>query len=139
MTLTLGFGPGEAAPGDQVARLRPVDLAAYGADDTGAADCSAALVAAMADVWGSRVAPDPAGTSTGVLRRTLTIGPGTYRVASPKALLGDHSGGARAGGLVIRGAGMNVTQIIFDPEPADAAGPMMLNDDEFLHVTFEDL
>ena len=135
-----GANIGEATIGVDVAPGVPVHLDAYGPDPTGGTDSNAAFAAAFAAVWASRIATDPAGTGTGVLRAGLHIGPGTFVITEPEVLFGlGGAGTQKASGLVIRGSGINNTQIIYDPGAGDEAGPVMRNNDQFLNVTFEDI
>lgn len=69
-------------------------------------------------------------------RKVIRIGPGTYKITSPGALMSDL-GIERTTGLTIRGAGRDMTNIVFSPGTANQY--LMDNNDDWLHVTFEDM
>jgi hypothetical protein len=68
--------------------------------------------------------------------KVIEIPAGTYVVTSAEALMTDL-GIARTNGLTIKGAGRHMTTIVFSPGTADQY--LLNNNDDFLHITFEDL
>jgi hypothetical protein len=69
-------------------------------------------------------------------RKVIVLPAGTFKITTPGALMSDL-GIPRTTGLVIRGAGRDMTNIVFSPTTADQY--LMDNNDDWLHVTFEDL
>lgn len=69
-------------------------------------------------------------------KKVIYLPAGTFKIVSPGALLSDL-GIPRTEGLTIRGAGRQMTNIVFSPSSANQY--LMDNNDDWLHVTFEDL
>lgn len=119
------------------AAVNPIVTPPYnvvGAGD-GVTNDSAPISSAFATAASSSVAPAILGGSRRGTK-IIQLPAGTFRVTSAEALMSDL-GIAKTWGLTIRGAGRHMTHIVF--EPGSAGQYLMYNNDDWLHVTFEDL
>lgn len=94
-----------------------VDIREHGANGANTVDNAAFLAAMTAAKNGARTAPDglasdPLGTVT------IEIPAGDYRITDLQGLIGKEATATKTRGLRIRGAGSDLTQIIFAPATA---------------------
>jgi hypothetical protein len=75
-------------------------------------------------------------SSNGTGSKVIEIPAGVYLITDANAFMRDVSI-ARTQGLTIRGAGRGITNIIFSPGSADQY--LLDNNDDWLHLTFEDI
>ncbi len=106
----------------------------YGATGDGTTDDSAAFLAAFNAAAAATV------TTFGNDDRGATmiyIPPGTYRIANPEYVIPPNVVSPPAAGFAWKGAGRQATMLVFDPSTADSY--MCNNQNDLLHLTFEDL
>lgn len=106
-----------------------------GLNGNNSADNSTAFSNAYAALAAGRVSY-PSVNSNQMGTKIYDIPAGTYVVTSPGALMSDL-GIPRTMGLTIRGAGRNLTNIVFSPGTANQY--LMNNNEDWGHITFEDL
>lgn len=111
------------------------NLYVSGVDGNGTTDNSTAFAAAYSAAAAGGVTPAVLGGSRRGTK-TISLPAGTFVTATPEALMSDL-GISATRGLVVRGAGRDMTNIVFSPTTANQY--LLNNNDDWMHLTFEDL